>query len=109
MKVSSFNWLSTNQERMNRWETQHECTDLSVQARSHCTDDSGLAVDGEHVGDGTVGGLRQDTVAHHAVGGGGVIGVCGRHLHHGGAWDWDKNKKIWATEEQEVKLTKNSF
>lgn len=78
---------------MNWWETQREGTDLSVQARGHRNDVSSLAVDGEHVGDGAVGGLRQDTVAHHAVGCGGVVGVGGRHLHHGGAWDWEENEK----------------
>lgn len=50
-------------------------TDLSVQAGGHCNYVSSLAVDGEHVGDGTVGRLREDAVAHHAVGGGGVVRV----------------------------------
>lgn len=60
-------------------------TDLSVQAGCHCHYVSSLAVDGEHVGDGAVGRLREDPVAHHAIGCGGVIRVGGRDLHHGGA------------------------
>ncbi len=48
-------------------------TDLSVQAGCHCNYVSGLAVDGEHVGDGAVGRLREDSVAHHAISCGGVI------------------------------------
>ena len=57
-------------------------TDLSVQAGCHRYDVSGLAVDGEHVGDGAVGRLGQNPVAHHAVGRGVVIGVESRHVHH---------------------------
>lgn len=55
---------------------------LSVQAGCHCNYVSGLAVDGEHVGDGAVGCLREDAVANHAVSCGGVVRVAGCHLHH---------------------------
>lgn len=66
-------------------ETMRATTDLPVQAGGHGDDVPGLAVDGEHVGDGAVGRLRQDAVAHHAVGRGGVVRVAGRHLHDGRA------------------------
>lgn len=59
-----------------------ETADLSIEPRRHGHDVPRLAVDGEHVGDGAVGRLRQDAVAHHAVRRGGVVRVGGRHLHH---------------------------
>lgn len=57
-------------------------TDLSVQAGCHRNNVSSLTVDGEHVGDGAVGALGEDAVAHHAVRCGGVVRVCGGNLHH---------------------------
>lgn len=66
-----------------------ETADLSIEPRRHGHDVPRLAVDGEHVGDGAVRHLGEDSVAHHPVGRGVVVAVERRHVHHVGSW-WGK-------------------